>query len=358
MIEDFRIRGTNVARRAAARLPLFIVVSILVLDGGRLSAQDPPPDVVTLAGMIVGQADRVPIRGALVLVPRYNQVAVTDSLGRFRFSKIPVGEHTIVVRGYGYREAELTVTVARDSAFVEITLVPDPVPLQGLRVESDDSVALNGSIVDAASGTPLRGASVVEVGSNRGVLSDSLGSFSLTLAAGDYLLLVRQFGYESLYVPERAGGEPPLRIPLRPSPLALEGLTVEVMSRNVSLMEQRIRSRRNAAPVSVRAFERERLLATASSNVFDFLRLEAFIDPVSCVGSGFVGNVCIFRRGRMTEPSIFIDEVPAFGGLDQLVTYRPQDIYLIEVWSSGSAIRVYTHQFMERMATRPIQLIY
>ena len=52
-----------------------------------------------------------------------------------------------------------------------------------------------------------------------------------------------------------------------------------------------------------------------------------------------------------------MDEAVAFGGLDELESYAVSDIYLMEVYSRGTEIRVYTNRFMERMARKPIMLI-
>jgi hypothetical protein len=54
---------------------------------------------------------------------------------------------------------------------------------------------------------------------------------------------------------------------------------------------------------------------------------------------------------------VYIDEALLVGGLLQLETYRPHELYLVEVYSSGSEIRAYTHHFVERMARTPQALI-
>ena len=40
-----------------------------------------------------------------------------------------------------------------------------------------------------------------------------------------------------------------------------------------------------------------------------------------------------------------------------LAMYSPADLYLVEVYSAGGEIRAYTHNFMERMARRPMTRI-
>jgi hypothetical protein len=313
---------------------------------------------VTVEGAVSDAVTGLPLAGALVLLANGSIATTADSLGRFRLD-LPTGVHRLIVQQYGYSERAVAVTVPTAPGPLAIALTPDPVAIEELSVRAGRSVALAGVVVDATTGARLPGATVLLERENRGALSDSAGAFLLAdLTAGDHLLLVRQFGYESLYVGVRVtGGEERLEIPLQPAALVLEGLTVEVMANNVATMMQRLRSRRNAAPVNVRALDQDRLLRTAASNLIEFLQLEAFVFPVACSGSGFSSTQCIIRRGRMTEPRVFIDENPVIGGLDQLATYRPHDFVLLEVWSRGATIRAYTHQFMERMAQRPMQLI-
>ena len=62
------------------------------------------------------------------------------------------------------------------------------------------------------------------------------------------------------------------------------------------------------------------------------------------------GSMCTFRRGRMTPVQVYIDETPTFGGLAELESYRPQELFLIEVYGGGSQIRIYTTRFMDRIA--------
>ncbi len=63
------------------------------------------------------------------------------------------------------------------------------------------------------------------------------------------------------------------------------------------------------------------------------------------------------RRGRAVRPIVYLDEAPLAGGLEHLEAYRPDDLHLLEVYAEGLEIRLYTRQFMERMARRPVPLI-
>lgn len=60
------------------------------------------------------------------------------------------------------------------------------------------------------------------------------------------------------------------------------------------------------------------------------------------------------RRGRVQPVRVIIDEVPVvFGGLDWLRSYDAGEIYLMEVYDLGRAIRVLTRWAVDE---RPEQL--
>jgi hypothetical protein len=224
--------------------------------------------------------------------------------------------------------------------------------------ELGERAIVRGTVIDAISGTPLANTMVRLVEMRRGVLADSLGRFAMVdVPIGRHTIEVRQYGYEHV------GGEiivvvglPPLDIELAPGPVALEGFTV--IADRLALMNQRLQSRRDATPVSVHALDQMRLARSPARNLIEFLRDDAFVEPVTCsVLGGRAGGACIWARGVPVRPRVYIDEAPAIGGYDELGTYGPNDLYLVEVYSSGAEIRAYTHNFMERMAQSPMPLI-
>ena len=121
------------------------------------------------------------------------------------------------------------------------------------------------------------------------------------------------------------------------------------------------------------------MLRSASSNTLEFMALETFYRPVPCpdaagiVGTGNPAQImdanrlsqvagtmstrCIIRRGQFVSPKVYIDEIPASGGLEELEAYSTAQIYLLEIYSSGTEIRAYTYGFMQRMASRPMALV-
>jgi hypothetical protein len=221
---------------------------------------------------------------------------------------------------------------------------------------AQDGPTLRGMVVDAPSGTPLSGARIRIAELRRGTLTGDDGSFELAdVEIGVYLLAVEQYGYEPIEARvELRPDDEPLRIGLEPKPVMLDGISV--VADRLQLMERRLTSRRRAYARSSRAFEQDRLMRSAAFDMAEFLMLEGSMTPVRC-RSRRLGSLCILRRGQAVESTVYIDEAPIPGGLEQLATYQPHDLYLVEVYAEGQEIRAYTHLFMERMARRPMALV-
>ena len=134
-------------------------------------------------------------------------------------------------------------------------------------------------------------------------------------------------------------------------------------------MNRNLKNRRNAWGSSARAIEQARLASSGARDAIEFLATEGSLHIGSCTtrrgpATSFqrvasrrgTAGVCVLRRGSGTEPRVYIDEAPIIGGLEALATFRPYELYLIEVYSAGLEIRAYAHWYMERMAARPRML--
>ena len=178
-----------------------------------------------------------------------------------------------------------------------------------------DPFDLTGTVVDER-GQPLVGAFVSLSGSDWGSLTNEQGRFRIPdLYPGRVELTAEQLGYATLQwtgeVTEQSG---PLTLQMEAQAVVLEGLTV---------VTDRFRSRRNATATTVRSFDRDRLATSPQPTVIDF--------------------------------------VPVIGGMDYLASFRPHELYMVEVYARGRHIRAYTPQFMERAAKqrlRPIALLF
>ncbi len=212
---------------------------------------------------------------------------------------------------------------------------------------SAEEAGLRGVVLDGRSGQGVASAFVVLADEGRGVITDARGRFrGLEVAPGAVALEVRALGYgQELFFFSLEEAAEELEIILEPDPVLLEGITV---------MHDRIRSRRRAVGVSARSFDEERLQRSAAFDVVEFLRMET---PTTVVPCGGRGGSCVIARGRMVEPEVYIDEIRAFGGLSQLQMYRPWELHLVETYAGGRQIRAYTVQFMEQLARRPQALL-
>lgn len=222
----------------------------------------------------------------------------------------------------------------------------------------EDTGHLRGVVVDALAGAPISGALVVLDDERRAVLTDSAGAFDFgAVWSGSQVLTIQQYGYETqgMHAVVPVDGVLDVEIPLPPKAVLVDGISV--VADRLETMKTRLRSRRRAVAAQVRAFDQERLVRSPARDVLEFLRDEARLQPEPCRRGLAFGAGCVRRRGRVVEPQVFVDEVPLIGGLDYLMTYRPYDLYLVEVYSSGLEIRAYTHMFMERMARGAVALI-
>ena len=216
---------------------------------------------------------------------------------------------------------------------------------------------LNGIVVDEITRAPVEGAVVSIEGHRPAVMTDAGGRFTLSgFEPGRQLLEVRQFGYQLL----RVEIVPPpyedvlVEVPLAPAPIQLEGVTAVVDG--LAEATRRIRGRRNAAPVASRAYDQDALVRSGAPTALDFLARNTPLNPETCFSRGFA-SLCVLRRGRMVRPRVYVDEMPALAGLDDLSRYAPEELYLIEVFCFGTEIRAYTFDWMDRMTARPRALI-
>jgi len=244
----------------------------------------------------------------------------------------------------------------------------DPAPIR---------VTLRGVVLDEVTGTPVAGAAVFLEDENYGALSDARGAFRVEgVPAGSQTVVATQFGYweiaADVEVPE-AGAI--IEIDLKPRPILLDGVTA--VADNIDTMVRRLRTRRQSLPYQARAFDQERLLRSPEPDVFEFLWRETGLERRPCpitVGvtltgwrpgrglgawdlpsqvPGALASHCIWRRGSVISPRVYIDERPAARGLDALRNYPTTQIYALEVYSQGAEIRAYTYNFMQRMAEKP-----
>jgi len=218
---------------------------------------------------------------------------------------------------------------------------------QGARQsEEPKETTLIGRVVDDQ-GFPIEMALVGLTRSNQGVMSDEAGRFALKVGPQyTYRVSAEQIGYESAeVVVEAADIDRPVTIRLLRDPLALAGLEVTV---------ERFERRRRFFPGTIRVVDQEMLARTAATNARDVIRQHApLMRP--CLHDAY--QDCVLRRGSVAPMAICIDERRAFGARDELELYSPEELYMVEVYDRGRAVRVYTRWFVERMVEKPRNLV-
>jgi len=104
------------ARQRVALLALACAAAPLRMSAAQIPA--------VLTGRVVDRASAASVPGATVAIIGSTRSVVTDSAGRFRFDGFPVGSTRILVRGFPYRPAELTVA-ASENGTVRMTIELD-----------------------------------------------------------------------------------------------------------------------------------------------------------------------------------------------------------------------------------------
>jgi hypothetical protein len=208
-------------------------------------------------------------------------------------------------------------------------------------------VDIHGIVVDRSSGAPIRAAAVKVVGQKWAAITDQDGRFRLQgVTPGSVRVEAEQLGYAKWSQPhEAADSAPLLRIELEPDPIMLKGIQVT---------SDRMRARRNSVATSVRAYTAEQLGMSPAFDALEFLRSRTMFAP--CPARLWWVSQCVMRRGAAIAPSVTVDEAPFMGGLDVLAGWPIDDLYLIEVYGSGTHIRVYTKRFARLLAMGRVRL--
>lgn len=233
------------------------------------------------------------------------------------------------------------------SPLVAFALVTFAAPSMAQRTPA----TLTGTVVDAQTGQGIAAVLVEVSPGGRHAVTDAEGRFQFRLRAGDYLVRASQVGYgEQEQVASVDAAVPAaLVFSLEPQPIVLERLHVVL---------DRFAARRNSVAMSSRVLDRRQLARAGGHNLVQVVA-SASVPLAPCGGAvslsmlftGSAGTQCVYSRGEVVRPAVYIDDQPAFGGMDELALFTPLDTHHVEIYGTGRMIRVYTMQYVEAVAT-------
>jgi len=92
----------------------------------RLSPPPPPGPTINVAGYVYHAYTNLPLGGVGVTLSVQSQAAITDAKGRFSFTDVPVGKHTLEFRQIGLVVEELAIEVRTNKRLdVRVAMRPD-----------------------------------------------------------------------------------------------------------------------------------------------------------------------------------------------------------------------------------------
>ena len=207
---------------------------------------------------------------------------------------------------------------------------------------------MTGVVLDASTGAPVSGAFLSIGESGPRAIADAEGRFRIAnVPPGSQRLSVERFGYERLeLVIAVTPALAPLELRMRVDLVQLRGLTVTGGAKApISGVVLDARSPRTTS--GGLGIPRCPACARSSNGVSAF-------QPC---GSTSASANCIVMFGRTYAPRVVIDELGYPDGLDMLWAYDTDELHSIEFFRCRPPqIRVYTHDYMERVARKPRML--
>jgi len=186
-----------------------------------------------------------------------------------------------------------------------------------------ERVMIRGQVVDAGSRVPLQGVLVTAPLAGSSVLTDSTGAFSLSFIEDrGYALIAEDMGYRSL-VPDSA---------------MLSGLAV---------LQERLEDRRRLRGGRVQLIEHDSLTVSTAASAYTLVRRAV---PMARACSSQTENLCVPGGSRERAVRICIDDQRPPAGASTLESYDPSGLWLVEIYSNGSRVRVYSRWFVDRIA--------
>lgn len=178
--------------RASVRI---LCLAAATLASAPIQAQTTPGVV---SGLVRDSAGR-PIENALVALDPTTGRRVTrsDAAGRFRFDRVSRGRHELTTAWIGFVTDIREIEVSAEGLEVEIVLRVNIAALDTMRVVARRT-GIHGTVIEAASFTPLAQAEVQVIGTNHQARTGADGRFDFPqVRHGAYVVHAKRSGYAS-----------------------------------------------------------------------------------------------------------------------------------------------------------------
>lgn len=223
-----------------------------------------------------------------------------------------------------------------------VIALPAAVPSLAQETAPPPTVTLKGRVVDASNGQTVPHARIEITDLRRREWANAQGEFELDLPAGSHIVRFHELGYDTLSeVWSASVDDNQLVVELTPKPLMLQAIRAT---------GQRLEARIERLPVQVRAFEGDMVRRSGHPQALDFLTQYAGITPVPCSDRESLLANCAWVRGGIQQVVVYIDDIQGLAGLDQLRSFPMANVHRVEVLAGGAQIRVYTRDFIDRLA--------
>lgn len=218
----------------------------------------------------------------------------------------------------------------------------------GLQGATAQQLTVEGTVLDAETGTTLPGVNVLVVGTQRGTATDANGQFEILVPSEDASLRFSFVGFQTMTVP--VDGRSELTVELEPRAQELEGVVVTALG---------IERQQRSVGYSVSRVSGEELSEVPTPNFGDALTGKIAGVDVSNTATGSAGSSNVLIRGISSltgdnQPLYVVDGVPLdnsnlagasmWGGSDMgdgLTSLNPQDIEDVSVLKGASAAALY-----------------
>jgi CarboxypepD_reg-like domain/TonB dependent receptor-like, beta-barrel/TonB-dependent Receptor Plug Domain len=106
-----------------------VIAALLLLRAGSSDAAVVAAAGGVVRGIVVSARQELPLAGVVIRLRPGSHGTDTDSLGRFKFSRLAPGEYRLSVAAMGYHGWEQAITVVADST-ITLTCLLEPAPIQ------------------------------------------------------------------------------------------------------------------------------------------------------------------------------------------------------------------------------------